>query len=518
MYHEKFGIFHLLSGHKIAFAGSANETEGGHRRNYESVDVFRSWIPSEMERVEQKNSQFDETWRNKAGGLIIRTLSEESLELIRERAASYSGAVSTGSTPPKDDAVPDAKWRHQEDALSAFLHAKCGVLEMATGTGKTRTAMMILTRLVDIGEISGAIVCTDGNPLLDQWSNEILAWTLARDEPWRVYRHYGRQHHEAERFALNPDGAVLLISRSELNHLFTWLPEANRSSVLIVHDEVHGFGSSGNIKHLAGTHKGFKYRLGLSATPEREHDAVGTDFILQEVGPVLFQFHLEDAIKRGILCEFDYDPLPYELTEGDKRRLQKVYMKAAVRKREGNPMPQEEIWRDLSLVYKTAENKPHIFREYLETHPEVLQGAIVFVATQEFGESFYEAIHGVTHRFRKFFSGEARVHLLDFAAGEIDCLITCHRLSQGIDIPALRHIILVSSDRTRLETIQRIGRCLRTSPAEPEKRSRIVDFVRASTAEEQANHISADAERCAWLTELSLVCRERTPTGEKHEP
>ena len=59
---------------------------------------------------------------------------------------------------------------------------------------------------------------------------------------------------------------------------------------------------------------------------------------------------------------------------------------------------------------------------------------------------------------------------MEFAQGKLDCLITCHRLSQGIDIQGLKNVFLIASDRSKLETIQRIGRCLRKNPKDPDKK------------------------------------------------
>jgi superfamily II DNA or RNA helicase len=63
----------------------------------------------------------------------------------------------------------------------------------------------------------------------------------------------------------------------------------------------------------------FKWKLGLSATPDRAYDAAGNVFIETALGKTLFKFPLESAIQRGVLSEFDYLPLPYDLTDGELR-------------------------------------------------------------------------------------------------------------------------------------------------------------------------------------------------------
>ena len=56
------------------------------------------------------------------------------------------------------------------------------------------------------------------------------------------------------------------------------------------------------------------FRLGLSATPDRKYDGDGNRFIEDEIGPVIFEFGLKDAIERSILCGFDYIDLEYEFS------------------------------------------------------------------------------------------------------------------------------------------------------------------------------------------------------------
>ena len=51
IYHEKMGIFTFPSGELVAFTGSANESRSGHHRNWESIDVFRSWITADLEEL-----------------------------------------------------------------------------------------------------------------------------------------------------------------------------------------------------------------------------------------------------------------------------------------------------------------------------------------------------------------------------------------------------------------------------------------------------------------------------------
>lgn len=499
IFHEKIGVFDFPAGQKVAFTGSANETFGGHQRNYESIDVYRSWVDGEAARIRTKIDQFDEAWRGEATGLMVRRPSQDVLARLKARAPQRRPEA-----PAAPVAAEDQKWRHQTEAVNAFLAKRAGVLEMATGTGKTRTTIKILDRLIADGSIEAAVIAMDGTDLLDQWSAELDAWVLKSGKRWLIYRHFDR-HKELGAFALDPERAILVISRGQLEKVLGRLSREQRRKMIIVHDEVHGLGVPSLVESLRGEHPQFGWRLGLSATPDRAYDEDGNAFLAAEIGPTIFQFPLELAIERGVLSPFDYLPLEYELTDGDRQRLKDVRSKQAARAREGNPMSNEEVWTEISKVYKTAEMKPEIFRNHIKLDPSVLKNSIIFVETKEYGNALLEDIHNYTTRYRTYYAEDDRDHLVQFARGEIDCLITCHRISQGIDIQALETVVLFASARAKLETIQRIGRCLRSDPTNPGKRARVIDFVRPAGAGDKIPN--ADQDRFAWLTKLSEIQR-----------
>jgi superfamily II DNA or RNA helicase len=510
IFHEKIGIFDFCDGESIAFTGSANESINGHHRNYESIDVYRSYVEEDRDRIRIKIEMFEETWSDQTIGLQVLSLSEKTINFVKSYAPAdlpYKSRQDISSSQmglSNSNQVlqnGDYKWQHQEIAVQKFLAIGHGILEMATGTGKTRTTLKILNCLDEQDRIDGIIISTVGIDLLEQWSKEIYTWSIHRPQIFRVLKHYG-SNHQLESFLNNPQRAAIVISREQLDLLFKRLDSNIKHRLIIVHDEVHGLGSPAIRKKLTGKHQDFGYRLGLSATPEREYDRDGTQFIFDELGDIFFQFDLREAIEREILCPFDYIPLYYELTANDKSRLHQVYKRKDARKKAGNPMTKEEVWIELSKVYKTAEEKPAIFAHFLEKDPRILKSTIIFVDNQNYGRKILEIIHRYTHRYRTYYSGEDRRHLKEFMRGNIDCLITCHRLSQGIDSKKIENVILFSSARAKLETIQRIGRCLRIDPDNPNKRAKVVDFVLES---QDRKNMSADEERYHWLSQLARI-------------
>lgn len=505
IYHEKFGIFTDGLGHQVAFSGSSNETRGGLLDNFESIDVFWSWDDPHG-RVRRKVEAFQRLWNGRTANLEIVDFTKATEEILRPyKRPSRPPAVGE----PGEPYVTVNKWRHQDEAVSRFLEKERGVLNMATGTGKTRTALRICQTLLDRGDIDSIIVSTDGNDLLDQWYKELL--NLLKDIPQSLtaVREYS-SHHDRDRFSLNPRNKILLVSRPTLAVPLRRLSAEQGYRTLLIHDEVHRLGSPGNRRELGGRSEHIRFRLGLSATPEREYDQEGTAFIEDHVGPIIFEFGLGDAIRRGILSPFNYFPLEYDPDPNDRQRIADVFKQVAARKHSGDPMSQEEIWIALARVHKTSQAKLPIFEGFIRQRPDLLERCIIFVETMEYGADVLDIVHRYRHDFHTYFGGEDPGVLQRFARGEIECLLTCHRLSEGIDIRSLRTVILFSSARAQLETIQRMGRCLRFDPADPDKVANVVDFIRRPDLDEEDEGAAtnADDERRGFLESLAQITLE----------
>ena len=293
---------------------------------------------------------------------------------------------------------------------------------MATGTGKTRTALKILEYLVSNRVIDSVIVATDGTDLMSQWVRQLNTIASSLVPKYRVLRHFGR-FHESESYELSPPNAILVISRQSLSAVLHSIGKTQLSSLLLIHDEVHGFGSPANRKELPGLSDNISYRLGLSATPEREYDQAGTAFIAEHIGPVVYRFSLEDAIRRGVLCEFDYHPLPYDMTEEDRVRIRAVYSQKSAREAEGNPMSDAELWTALARVYKTSEGKLPVFASFIEAHPQVFERSIIFVEERGYGEKIIQLLH--QHRY------DYHTYYADDEGAQLGCF--CSRRTRMLD-------------------------------------------------------------------------------------
>lgn len=89
-FNEKMGLMYDQEGHVIAFSGSMNESANAFMKNYDSIDVFKSWT-DEVYRVRNKENAFDLLWNNKVDGVnvvdfsadIVKTVSYDEMSKIR---------------------------------------------------------------------------------------------------------------------------------------------------------------------------------------------------------------------------------------------------------------------------------------------------------------------------------------------------------------------------------------------------------------------------------------------------
>jgi len=513
-FHDKWGIVVDENGDKIGFHGSQNDSRRGFD-NYESYSVFLGWESDrDLQRIERHEERFDAIWENEKEGVHAITLPDSiELDIAQLRDADDRPYDQPSEVQKLQSAY---RWRHQEEAVNAFLDAEHGILDMATGTGKTRTSRKIANRLLRANQVENIVVATYGNDLLNLWYNTLVQ----QFDPGeiRIYRQYGGRKEMGSFFARDRDQLeTLIITYDELADCIDADTNGKLGDSLLICDEVHNIGSPARRQALRGELDIFPYRLGLSATPLDTYDEDRNAFIRDEIGPIVYEFTLEDAIRRGILCELEYIPLTYELSDRDKEKQQEQFRKFAGLKEQNPSTPKSQLYIMLARVRKESTEKLPEFRRYLDEHPEVLEDCLIFVETMDYGEQVQEIVHEHTKRYRTYYGEDDEQNLVDFSRGEIDTLVTSRAISEGIDIKSVKNIVLFTSPRSKGVTIQRIGRALRTDPENPDKTANIVDFVVESDIEEDTvesedddeDEITPpDKERYEWLTDLSTVTKE----------
>jgi DNA phosphorothioation system restriction enzyme len=499
IYHEKFGIFTDEYENHVVFTGSQNETEGGLLGNFESIDVFCSWQEA-TRRIERKLRAFDRLWSNDTRGLAViefRDVTREILERFRSTSPPEFDPEEVEYAPGSRKSIRDARLPripqgiqirdYQETAVQNWLRNNGrGILEMATGTGKTITALAGVTRLCEGFGLQGVIVVCPFKHLVRQWAKECKAFGF---DPLLALESRQRWFDElTDRLAAASRGQGGVICVIATNATFSGDAFQQRlryfpDKTVLVADEVHNLGAE---RLSAALPDRIGIRLGLSATPERWFDAKGTNRLVNYFGPILEpRLGIREAIDLKVLTPYRYYPVLVELTEDESERYLELSRRISAlyfaKGDEGNL--EDEALKSLLMqrarLVGAARNKLDALRAIArskrnETHMLIYcgDGSVESDVDDAIARQVDEATRilgaEVGMRVAKYTAEtdlDARdSHRKRLESGDLQALVAIRCLDEGLDIPAVRTAVILASSSNPRQFIQRRGRVLRRAP------------------------------------------------------
>lgn len=484
IYHEKLGLFSDKSGHTIAFTGSPNETAGGLVENFETIDVFCSWRDPDG-RVTLKSKHFERLWRNQTQHLRVLPFPEAAMEqLLRFRPSSPPTSeprvwrsVLEDAPPP----FPKTLWPHQVDAIEAWeAHDRQGLMSMATGSGKTRTALVAAERCP---ALSFLLIAVPSKALVDQWNAALSQHTQlpqavlikGNHSAWqdRLFRRL-----RSARVAADGQPVVAIGTLKSLagDRFASVLKDAAQwNSALLVVDEAHNAGAPTRQRVL---HENFPWRLGLSATPARHFDEVGTSRLEEYFVSTVYTYPLRRALEEGRLCRYRYHVYGAHLSAEEFQGYQQL-TRQIIRARnggsniaectsnalDGDGKSVERLLHRRALILKKCEAKLVALRVALRKHP-TLRG-LLYCSDQEQLELAAEVLGDERQLFLRYTSETSdsdRPKTLDaLAQGHVPWVVAINCLDEGVDVPAVDQAILLASSSNKRQFVQRRGRILRRS-------------------------------------------------------
>ncbi len=495
-FHDKFGIFYDSYGNRIAFHGSQNDS-GQALRNYEAYTIDCDWVSDrEKEAVDYQESRFIDLWRGDEQNIDVYSIPDASkadiLELRDSDNRPYRSPQSTDSNNPEITLRG-----YQQDAVDAWFSNGCqGLFQMATGTGKTFTALAALDEYIDV--VDGPLLTVIAVPqkhLARQWANEMDIFGLA--QPKYVYGSANPDWKtDLSRVVSNiklgnTENACLITTHTTLadEYFREKIDGLSQNSILIA-DEVHGLGSE---YQRQGLRERYNARIGLSATPERYYDEEGTDFLVDYFGGVTFEYTLEDAIPK-YLTPYEYYPVLVEMDEDELDEYRNMTKKVAAAYADDNA--DEEVKQVLqskrASIVKGAIRKYDALRDILESikNPKHL---LVYTNPKQIETvgkilNEYSIVH---HKFTYHEGDDLREELLErFGKAEWDALVAMKCLDEGVDVPETRTAILMSNSGNPMQFVQRRGRVLRK--AEGKNHATIYDLIVVPTLDPEEEIIQSE--------------------------
>lgn len=506
LYHEKIGIFSDDQGNHVAFAGSANETAGGLVGNFESNKVFWSWDDPQG-RVAEEINNFEALWNNQTHGLKVLDFTRISHDLLRQYQLTHRPQledkhISYQIVPVAPGTIPASiiPREYQKEAMRAWIAVDGkGILAMATGAGKTLTALYLACKLLENPEYRPMViivVCPYLN-LAYQWIREMGRFGIAPVECFdsrAIWESQLQTAYQKLAAKLTTVVGIVVTNRTFLSPTFQAALKPIIAVHLLIADEVHNLGAP-KLKELLP--QSIKLRLGLSATPERHHDLEGSQAIFDYFGQPVFEFGIAEAIKQKVLVPYTYHPVLVSLTEDEATEyldLTDKILRFFGRDEDGStPKALELLLIKRARLLASAANKIPALREIVQGMKEPLERAIVYCGdgsvecpiTDEISRQITVVSRVLGDelglRVRRFTcdeSGETREEIIAALKNrDLNAVIAIRCLDEGIDIPDARIGFLLASSTNPRQFIQRRGRLLRRSDETGKKRAVIYDFI-----------------------------------------
>jgi superfamily II DNA or RNA helicase len=519
MFHVKMGLVEDGDGNTVAFSGSMNESLNALELNYESIDVYCSWKSEDEPRVTDKICQFDSIWNDTEPNIRIVDFPEIKQEILdrykRTTIDDYSAEAELNVSVPATR-TDEKSWLHTPDSYPPYYEYQLeamqtwkangyhGIFDMATGTGKTLTALGALELLCqEKKDKLGIVIVCPYQHLIEQWVEDITAYGVAPIICYSAYDWKKRLKYALSDFTCGvaKNFCVITTNATLATKDFQTEIDKLRGDVCLVVDEAHNFGAK---RQLDCMKEIYSYRLALSATLERRYDEYGTERLLEYFGDKCIEYTLERAIREDKLTPYYYYPIPVyfeddELAEYNELTEKIVKILLGSKKERGKlPKSAEMLLIKRARIVAAARGKLKALYDIIRSdfidddHILVYCGATT-VENSSYKEGFVDTDekrqldivvdmlgNDLGMRVRKFTSEESAKdrELIkdDFSEGDmLKVLVAIRCLDEGVNIPGIKTAFILASSTNPKEYIQRRGRVLRKAPNK--QFARIYDFI-----------------------------------------
>lgn len=554
MYHEKIGVIIDNENNKLAFTGSYNESLNSYVNNFESLDVF-STLKGEYERVNEKNISFDKMWNNVTNKLKIvdipEAITNELFEVYydEEKVKSEEEIILEESIKPKKvkpSLTFDKLRKYQKEAIEKWEKTGYnGILDMATGTGKTYTAIGAATRLYNSldGNLAVIIVCPYTH-LVEQWAedlkqygfNPIIGYGESNDRNWKE-----KLESKSMLFKMDsPNDMFFCLITTNASYkkpyIQSQIAKIENKNVLFIADEAHNLGASDMLSKL---NNNIKYRLALSATFERHNDEEGTSAILNYFNNnYCIHYGLKKAIEMGMLTEFNYHPIITSLSEEelyDYGKMTSELTKYLRKDKNGRLKLSDQakfiLLKRAKLVAGSSEKLGIIVNllknQYKKEHG--IFNTLIYCGATTINDSSYnefvadsddekqinlvkkivkddflkDGIDLNVARFTSLEDNKMRSLIKEqFSSKEINIVTAIKCLDEGVNIPAIKTAYILASSTNPREYVQRRGRVLRKFDGKDY--AEIYDFITLPRSLSEASSMNSET----LISDIGLVKRE----------
>lgn len=535
MNHHKKMVFYR-DDEAILTQGSMNFTPAGVSKNGESFQVEVPWNGEVSRyRIEEQQKKFEKIFNKKHSAytyiakeklerviddignnkelkdLLVETIdleeddeySEKIKRLKKEREEKFKILIKSIENTPK---FPfEEPFPYQVEAYQKWNNSgQQGLFAMATGTGKTITALNCVLEEYKKENYYKVLILVPTKILVSQWTEECKKFNFKN-----IFSIYSRGWRNSVKSIQNNEklgqrsNFIFISTYATFNTSgFQALFNRKDSETILIADEVHTLGTKRSLSNLLN---GITKRIGLSATPNRKYDESGSSEIARYFNSAppcyTISFPMTKAIEDKYLTPYIYNPrfvsLELEEMEAYSKISEKLLKHYDFKKNKYKESAKNLLIQRKNIINQASNKKELLNRILSEIKEQDAKPQHTLVYSPTGFEDNYEekdeaevkeddnrlinqytkivrshglAVHQITG------TTENREKILkQFENGLIQVLTAMNVLDEGVDIPATKYAIFCSSSGNPRQYIQRRGRILRKF--EGKKKAMVYDMI-----------------------------------------
>jgi len=379
---------------------------------------------------------------DRRSGLFLRGLVLRVMEYLNKRKIKFELVISDEQDNMGNCQSPklrDIELREdQAKLLAPVISLRRGVIVSPTGSGKTILALGVVS------------MWPNARSLIVTHRVDILKQFVERAE------RYLPDHKVQVLKSGEPITGQLICSTIQTLHSFSLGAVIDKFDMIIC-DECHhvsertGIWASFLNKNLA------PIKIGFTATLPTDREKLLT--MEGSLGPVIGELSVQDSLDMGIITKpfVTLVPISYNSELGEERNYKKIYNKGIVHNRARN-----------YRIIRTAKERAKEGKTSLILIKEIPHGENLRTIARHANLNVI-FVHGSTE-------GASRKSAKDALQDKkVDAVICTDVWREGIDIPSLDCIIMAYGGKSKLQTIQGVGRGLRKF--EGKENVEIIDFL-----------------------------------------
>jgi superfamily II DNA or RNA helicase len=486
-YHDKIAVFEDCKGNKICLHGSLNDSLQA-TYNGECVSVFKSWANGQVEYLEGHFENFCELYNNKNGYFEvydIPNMLKEELKKYQSSERPYLIENKKRETIHLPEYIKELHDYQNEAIKNLIANDWHGIFEMATGTGKTITAIEATRIYIEMNKRALIIVIVPFSHLITQWEKVLLDFgyqnivcCYKRTKTWLPEAKRAVKNFNAK---LQDVACLVTTYKTASSDDFVTMVQSVNSDAFLIADECHYIGSTIYSRVMV---KNINVRLGLSATPDRWLDDEGTHKLRDYFGKIVFEYDLRTAIENKFLTPYEYHPIIVHLNTQELEEYEELSKKisriVSINKEIEKGSAAEILLIKRASIISQAESKKETLKAILtkQVHNKCIKHTLFYCAKGESKQiiRLLADLNIKAHEFVYDVSSNKREELLlQFDRGDIQALVAIKCLDEGVDVPSTQIAYFLASTSNPREFIQRRGRILRRS--KNKSKACLYDFI-----------------------------------------